>query len=653
MIAVESLETSARARRRLVALGCAAAALVAAGSLLPLRAGLASLAGWARGAGPLGVAAFAAAQVLCALLLVPGWPLRVGAGLVYGPAWGLAVTVPSSFAGATCAFLAGRRFLRGRIAARIAREPRLAAVDDAVGGGGLWIVFLLRLSPLFPNEVVSYGLGATRVRLRDYAAASFVGMIPFTVAYTWAGALLTSPGALAARHAAPGGPLATALAWGGAAASAALAFVVGRLARRTLAHRFAGAAKHALPFCLAALLLPSAAAAAAAGGTPLARAFPSFAGVPRVELLPGPSPLEPMRELERRVRSGAELREPPQGGGEPWLWVKRDDVADGLVGGNKARKLEFLLGEAKRQGARAVVTSGRYGTHLGLATAEAARRLGLGATIVLAPQPVTEQVRRKLLAMHAAGAELRFHATLAGAVADVAWLRLDALLHPARAPYYIPPSGTSDVGSLGYVNAFFELREQTGDGGLPDEIVVAGSTGGTAAGLLAGACLAGAFERTRVRVVSVTDVWLQGEWLLRREARDAFRAVRDALDPSERSRLAECDFMGSGAALAFVRGAAPAYGRSDAALDAVIALARDAQGVELDAVYSGKAMRHFLERARERLRSGDTRRKLLFWNTYAPVDLDRAIGGHRWRDPAAPWRELPPDAQPLFAAAGR
>jgi D-cysteine desulfhydrase len=362
-----------------------------------------------------------------------------------------------------------------------------------------------------------------------------------------------------------------------------------------------------------------------------------------VQLVSGAAPLEPLRGLERRVRA----EEGAAASSEPWLFVKRDDVADGLVGGNKARKLEYLLGEARARGARAVLTSGRYGTNLGLAVADAARRMGLGATIVLAPAPASEGVRRKLLALHAAGAELRFHGSLAGAIADVAWLRL-AAASGGGATYYIPPSGTSELGSIGYVDAFFELLEQTGDAGLPDEIVVAASTGGTAAGLLAGICLSGRWGRTRVRAVGVTGGWLPGEWLLRREARAAFRAVRDALDPAERARVAECDFDDR-AALAYERGyVAPGYGRSDAALDALVRLVRDADGVELDVTFTAKAMRHFLDRARERLRSGDTGRRLLFWNTYAPVDVEEPIGAHRWRDPAAPWRDLPREAHALF-----
>jgi len=153
---------------------------------------------------------------------------------------------------------------------------------------------------------------------------------------------------------------------------------------------------------IAALVAPAAAAEPPRDAPAIVRALPSFARVPRIELVAKPTPLQPLGTLELRVRR--EL-----GGGAPaagWLWVKRDDVADGLVGGNKARKLEFLLGAAKASGARGVMTSGRLGTNLGLPTAMAARRLGLRATVILAPQPVTDAVRRKLLALHVAGGQV-------------------------------------------------------------------------------------------------------------------------------------------------------------------------------------------------------------------------------------------------------
>jgi uncharacterized membrane protein YdjX (TVP38/TMEM64 family) len=219
---------------RIAAIACVAALLVLSAILLPLREALVGFVTWARGAGALGVAAFALVHVACSLLLVPAWPLRVGAGFVYGAGWGFAIAAASGFAGASCAFLAGRRVLRAQIARRIAREPRLAALDEAVGVSGLWIVLLLRLSPVFPNEIVNYGLSATRVRLRDYSAASLVGMIPLTATYAWLGSLLTAVSDLVKGRPAIPGAAGQLIAWAGLAATVALAVSSMRLARRAL-----------------------------------------------------------------------------------------------------------------------------------------------------------------------------------------------------------------------------------------------------------------------------------------------------------------------------------------------------------------------------------------------------------------------------------
>ncbi|HEX7624723.1 MAG TPA: VTT domain-containing protein, partial [Anaeromyxobacteraceae bacterium] len=216
------------------AIGCALACLVGA-ALLPLHGrGFAPLVSWARGAPALGVAVFVLAQVLSALLLIPSWPLRVGAGFVYGAALGFAIAVPASFAATTAAFFLGRRVLRGRVAVRVARDPWLADIDDAIAEGGPWIVLLLRLSPLFPNELVNYALGATRVRFREYALASMLGMLPLTATYTWLGSLPTALDDLTNGRPVATGAVGQVLWWGGLVSTVGVAILGAVLARRAL-----------------------------------------------------------------------------------------------------------------------------------------------------------------------------------------------------------------------------------------------------------------------------------------------------------------------------------------------------------------------------------------------------------------------------------
>ena len=225
--------TSALTRRRCAVAGGAVAVLVLASSFIPLRTGIAGFASWARGAGALGVAAFALAHVLCALLLIPSWPLRVRAGFVYGAAWGFGLGLTSSLAGATLAFLVSRLALRERVVRSITREPRLAALDDAIAANGLWTVFLLRLSPVIPNELINYALGATRIRMRDYMLASVVGMLPLTASYAWFGSALTALSELGHRPAAPG-VIGQLVWWTGLATTIVLAVGSTRLARGAL-----------------------------------------------------------------------------------------------------------------------------------------------------------------------------------------------------------------------------------------------------------------------------------------------------------------------------------------------------------------------------------------------------------------------------------
>ncbi|HQR30739.1 MAG TPA: VTT domain-containing protein, partial [Anaeromyxobacteraceae bacterium] len=174
-------------RRRVILAALLAAAVVVLAVATPWRAWLAVLASWARDAGPAGIAAFSLAYAVGSVLALPVWPLTVAAGVAYGAGWGFAVALPSGTLGASLAFLAGRSVLRGAVERRLASDPRLVAIDEAVDREGPVLVFLLRLSPLAPYNVVNYALSATRIGVGSFAAASFAGMAPITLAWAWAG----------------------------------------------------------------------------------------------------------------------------------------------------------------------------------------------------------------------------------------------------------------------------------------------------------------------------------------------------------------------------------------------------------------------------------------------------------------------------------
>ncbi len=218
-------------RRRVILAGLSLAAAAALLALSPWREALAGAAGWARGAGAVGVLAFAATFVVASVLALPVWPLTVATGVAYGAWQGFGVALPASAVGATAAFLLGRTLLRSAVERRVASSPRLSALDDAVSREGAALVLLLRLSPVAPYNVVNYALSASRVRAVPFAAASLVGMAPITLAWAWAGAAL---GGLKGLPSGPQGPAAAWIRWGGLAATIAVVLVLARMARKAM-----------------------------------------------------------------------------------------------------------------------------------------------------------------------------------------------------------------------------------------------------------------------------------------------------------------------------------------------------------------------------------------------------------------------------------
>ena len=210
------------------------AAFVAVIVLLPVNEWLLKLVERIRDMGGVGAAVFVAAYVAATVLLLPGSILTLGAGFAYGPVYGTLLVMVASNLGATMAFLLGRTVLRDRVARRIASDARFSAVDAAVGAQGFRVVLLLRLSPLFPFNLLNYALGLTRVRLRDYVLASVPGMFPGTLLYVYLGSLVTSVSQLTSGQRPDSGPWGRVLFWGGLVATVAVTILITRTARRAL-----------------------------------------------------------------------------------------------------------------------------------------------------------------------------------------------------------------------------------------------------------------------------------------------------------------------------------------------------------------------------------------------------------------------------------
>lgn len=214
--------------------------------------------------------------------------------------------------------------------------------------------------------------------------------------------------------------------------------------------------------------------------------------VPWTPIVSGPTPIEQIPALASRL-------------GDNRLYVKREDQTHPVIGGNKVRGLEFLLGDALQRKIDALITFGAAGSNHVAATAFHARALGMSTTALMIAQPQAPYVARNLFDDLAAEARLvPVNPITAGPRFAYEWLRLKRGNKRVR---IIPPGGTSPLSCLGHVNAALELRAQI-DAGLlppPDYLFVGLGSLGTAAGLVLGCRLAGL--ATRIVGVVVFHRW--------------------------------------------------------------------------------------------------------------------------------------------------
>jgi uncharacterized membrane protein YdjX (TVP38/TMEM64 family) len=146
-----------------------------------------------REGGLAGRAAYGLLYLVAALLMLPAGPITVGAGHAFGPVVGALVAAPATCLASCCTFLLGRTLLRGPVTRRLARSGEWPVLAEAIRRSGFQVVTLLRATPLVPFPVLNYLVGASPVRLRDFAAGTLVGMLPTTVLYAWLGSLIPDP----------------------------------------------------------------------------------------------------------------------------------------------------------------------------------------------------------------------------------------------------------------------------------------------------------------------------------------------------------------------------------------------------------------------------------------------------------------------------
>ena len=232
MLVTPAIEPPRRSRLRTILLVVLALALLLAlgrwgGQYVP------QFTQWVRDLGPLAPIVFIAGYVVAAVVGIPGSLLTLAAGAIFGLWWGVVYVFVGATLGSSAAFLVSRYLARGMVERRIADNARFQSIDRAIAADGRKIVFLLRLSPVFPFTLLNYALGLSRVRFVDYLVAS-VGMIPGTILYVYYGKLAGDVAAVAGGVApARGAGYYTVLVVGLVATVAATALIT-RAAKRAL-----------------------------------------------------------------------------------------------------------------------------------------------------------------------------------------------------------------------------------------------------------------------------------------------------------------------------------------------------------------------------------------------------------------------------------
>jgi D-cysteine desulfhydrase len=325
----------------------------------------------------------------------------------------------------------------------------------------------------------------------------------------------------------------------------------------------------------------------------LSAAFPRIgANLARVSLADLPTPV-----------STHTLRLPSR---ELAVSVKHDDVSNVVYGGNKVRKLEYLLQRAIDRNKSRIATFGAAGSNHALATAIHATGLGLDCTCFLSQQKPVPSVARTLNMHRRLGTEI----VRWGRAGDRLALLRGHLQH--RNAWVIPLGGTCWLGTVGFVNAGLELAAQVSDGELPRpaRIYVAAGTTGSVAGLALG--LASAGLDTEIHAIRVADEPYGGPDMMRRIAHKT-ALMLGRIDPA---------FVSADEALARVRWRdeflAGGYARVDEATLHAVALASDRFGLKLETTYTGKAMAALAHDAQQSECDG---KDVLFWNTYNSIEL--------------------------------
>jgi D-cysteine desulfhydrase len=324
---------------------------------------------------------------------------------------------------------------------------------------------------------------------------------------------------------------------------------------------------------------------------PLLRRFPALSALQPIPLCNLPTPLEAFP-------------------GKAGLWIKRDDLTREDQGGNKPRKLEFVLADIRRRQATRVITLGATGTNAGVATALMCQRENLACEVITFPQPDSDIVQLNQQLMRGAGARLTARRSLFSAA-------LNWYLHPRRLDrksYFLYAGCSAPVATFAYVNAMLELAGQIETGAMPApaHIVVAAGSGATVAGIIAGAALT--LPDVQIHAVQVAPDKVGPFTACHPQVvKKMVDAVWGSLRAADGSLAQQCPTRWQWHGEQFGGG----YGVATPAATAAISQAKQS-GLILETTYSGKAFATALTITEQH------RSPVLFWQTFARGKMPQA-----------------------------
>lgn len=302
----------------------------------------------------------------------------------------------------------------------------------------------------------------------------------------------------------------------------------------------------------------------------------ALAKFPRVRLGHLPTPLEPMDRLSEML-------------GGPRLWVKRDDCTGLSSGGNKTRKLEYLMADATAKGTDTIITQGATQSNHARQTTAAAAKMGMECHILLEDRTGSNDqsyiLNGNVLLDRLHGATVSKRAGGTDMNAEMEKLA-ETLRHKGKTPYIIPGGGSNAIGALGYVNCARELTEQAAGIGLEiDALVHATGSSGTQAGLVAG--LAALQSEIHLLGIGVRAPQEKQEQMVFDLAQKTADHLGTGLTIDRASVRANCDYVG------------PGYGLATPGMIDAVKLLAQTEGLLFDPVYSGKGLDGLIDQVKK------------------------------------------------------